>query len=91
MTDYKDRDIHPLRDLHEHPRRLPHLRDTAGSRGYILIVHRLDRINDDDLRLNPCDCLPDRLKARLTQDQKQIGKCPHPLRSQTDLLQRLLS
>ena len=87
MTDDKDRNVLCLCDLHQNPGRFPHLRNAARSRRYTFIVHRLDRVDHNDLRLQTGDRLPDCLKIRLTQNQQILRKAAHPLCPEPDLLQ----
>ena len=91
MTHDENRDSHALRNLHQHICRLSHLTHASRSRISTLTEHRLDRVNDHDLRLILTNTLPDRLEIRLTQEIKLStdlpdSRCPH-----LDLLERLLS
>jgi len=66
MANNKDRDIHPLGDLHEDRRCLTHLRHASRRRSDTVVVHRLHTVDHNNLWLLPLDHLTDQIQIRLT-------------------------
>ena len=91
MTHDKNRDSKNLRQLHEDPCRLTDLRNAARRRVNGLTVHRLDRIDDYDLRFAPLQDFPDVTKICLAEDQKVISCFSDPVCPDLDLLGGFLS
>ena len=68
MPDDEDRDVVALRDPHEFGRAFAHLRHAAGRARVVRMDHRLDRVDDDEFRLDPLDRVADRVDIRFRVD-----------------------
>ena len=68
VADEEGRDVLPLGRKQQLRRRLAHLADAAGRRLELQREDRLDRVDDDERRLEPGDLLEDALEAGLGED-----------------------
>ena len=74
VADEERRDVLPLGGEQQLRRRLAHLADAAGRRLELQREHRLDRIDDDQRRLDARDLLEDALEAGLGQQiQRRVA------------------
>ena len=91
MADQENRNAKPFGKLHKGAGCLPYLRYAAWRRRYIFAVHRLDRINHNDLRLSPAQHRVDHLEVCLAKQRQAVCKLPNSLRTDFNLLQGLLT
>ena len=91
MTDEEDGDAALLRGAQQLSGRLTHLTDRARSRRDALGIHRLDRVDDDEVRFFLPDGLDDVLDIRFRHEVKISGDRPNALCTQLDLLEALLT
>ena len=70
MSYDKYRYAHSFGNLHQNTGGFSHLADTAWRRGHILPKHRLDGINDNNLRRGIANRLLNRIQIGFTQKQQ---------------------
>ena len=91
MTDEEDGDTALLRRAEKLRRRLTDLAYRARCCGDTLGIHRLDRVDDDEVRLLLPDGLDDVLDIRFRHEAEIAGDRADTLRPQLDLLEALLT
>ena len=85
MADDKNRNTEPFCQPQQNTSRFAHLRHAARRCADRFIVHRLDGVNDDDLRLFLLDYLLNPIQVRLTEQLQRVRKIADPHRTHFDL------
>ena len=91
MSDDEDGDVVALRDPHEFGRAFAHLRHATGCARVVRMNHRLDRVHDDEFRVDPLDRVSDRVDIRFRVDVEVGALDAEPFRPQFDLTRAFLS
>ena len=82
----EDGDVAGLGPLHEPQRALSHLGDAPGSRGHVVQVHGLDRIDDRQAGLHLVEALKDIAQVCLGEEGEPPAGYPQALGPELDLL-----
>ncbi len=91
MSDDEDRNAGPLGEPHELPGHFLYLADAAGSRGYLLRIDRLNRIDNQCRRLDFLHRLQYLLERSLSKNQQMRVLHAEPLPAHLDLARRLFA
>ena len=91
MADEDDGDVVFLGDAEEGVGAFPHLGDAAGGGADRREHHRLNRVNDDDLRALLSDGGDDRVEVAAGEDKEVFRVHPEPSRPQVQLSGRFLA
>ena len=91
VADEKRRHVLSLGGKEQLRGRLAHLPDAAGRRLQLQREHCLDRVDDDERRLEPRDLLEDPLETGLGKQVQRRAPDAEPLAARLDLMLRLLA
>ena len=86
VPDEERRNVLPLRGKEQLRCRLADLADAAWRRLELQREHRLDRVDDDERRIEPPDLFEDPLEAGLREDVERRALHAEPLTSRLDLV-----
>ena len=81
VADDKRGDIHGFCKLHHRHGAVFHLTDAAGRGGDVVIVHRLYRVNDQNIRFQILHALCNGVDIRFCKDEKIVTRYAEPLRA----------
>ena len=85
VADDKRGDIHGFSKLHHRHGTVFHLADAAGRGGDVVIVHRLYRVNDQNIRFQILHALCNGVDIRFCKDEKIVTRYAEPLRAHFEL------
>ncbi len=91
VSDQEDRHVLPLGGEQQLRGRFAHLADAAGRRLKLQREDRLNRVHDDERRLDAGDLLEYALEARLRQQVQRRAADAKPLATRFDLMLRLFA
>ena len=91
VADHEHRDPLSLRQLHERHRAVLHLPDAARRRIQLLVIERLDRVDDQDVGLFLLYALKNISQASLGQDEQPRALNLQALGAELELVGRLLT